>query len=396
VFYLFFFIILSFFSFFEIANLNKKSHNILILFSWLILVLIAGLRYETGGDWDSYTLTFKKINPILEVLSGKEFGDNREIGYVLFCSVIKQLGGSIQTVYFFSSLINITLITKSLRLYTKYTVLGLLVYYCNLYFSLDMLYTRQSMAISISFYAIRYIKKESFLKYLLFTLMASSFHFIALLMIPCYFILKKRLYKTIMITSVFAGCILMGLGISWLTYTYKAVLDQIGRIADVKGYYGYILSNIFAVNKNITIGFFLNFILFVIFIYNNRILKKKYGSIFLNMFFVSLVIYYYGYELVEFSNRVYLTFLMALIVMFPLLLEHYSVYINRLFFLFFIISYCFLIRRSIFLEYPDAIAYNPYQNYVIYTLTRQESTGRQRLEKSHNSFRRTRTTMGNQ
>ena len=49
--------------------------------------------------------------------------------------------------------------------------------------------------------------------------------------------------------------------------------------------------------------------------------------------------------------------------------------------------YCFSFSRGIFLEYPQAMAYNPYQNYIEYKINPRPSTGKQRLEKSHHFFR---------
>ena len=52
--------------------------------------------------------------------------------------------------------------------------------------------------------------------------------------------------------------------------------------------------------------------------------------------------------------------------------------------------YCFSFSRGIMLEYPEAAAYNPYQNYIEYKIHPRPSSGQQRLEQSKKAFRQER------
>jgi len=118
--------------------------------------------------------------------------------------------------------------------------------------------------------------------------------------------------------------------------------------------------------------------------------SRKYGTVHLNMFALSLALYYYSYELVEISNRFRLFFLISVIVVLPLLLEALPTFMNRLLGYLLALVYCFNFASAIFLEKPQAIAYNPYQNYIEFRKNPRPSTGKERLERSHKLFRESR------
>lgn len=122
-------------------------------------------------------------------------------------------------------------------------------------------------------------------------------------------------------------------------------------------------------------------------LFKKKIDERPHGTVMLNMFAASLLLYYYCFELVEVSNRVRLFFLIGIIALLPMVLEALPLFIERLAGLIVIALYCFSFSRGIFLEVPQAAAYNPYQNYIEYKIHPRPSTGKQRLEQSKKFFR---------
>jgi hypothetical protein len=352
-----------------------------------MLVLIAGLRYETGGDWEFYGPAFDNTNPLFSIFSSNSFiTSGMEIGYLLFCSIVKQFGGSLQTVYFLIVLFNITLITKSLKEYTKYIIVGLLTYYGILYFLLEMIYTRQSVAVSICFYAMIFVKKENFVKYMVCILFASLFHTMSIVLIPLYFLFKCRINTVLISSLVIVGCILMLFHVVWIERIFVNVSSLINDTAHEKALV-YITTKSFAVPRTIGIGYFLNLIVFlVVILFRKKIEEQKMGNIFINLFFISLFVYYYMYEIIEVSNRFRYMFMISIIVLFPYFIQSYEKYLNKLLVLFCVALYSFAFSSGIFLERPQTIAYYPYQNYLIYKWFDKKSTGKERLQKSHEHF----------
>lgn len=379
---------------FVLAVLNVQMHDrlstsVLSGLAALLLIGIAGLRYETGGDWDSYTTLFSQFPSLPQLLGHpKLFAEQMtEEGFTLLNAVVKHLGGTVQHLFFVVTTLNITLITLALRRYTQYPVVALLCYYGILYFQLEMIYIRQATAVALCFFALQYIQPRKLLPYLLFVLLACTFHRVAVLMIPLYFVLNRKLPGWLYLTVIGIGAVIMLAGIPWIRTIFLAVAGMLGENYAEKAE-TYAENALFAVQRGLSIGFVLNFAIFiVIMFFKKKIDELPYGTIMLNMYAISLVLYYYCFELVEVSNRTRMFFFIGIIALLPMVLEVLPLFLERLAGLFVITLYCFSFSRGIFLEAPQAAAYNPYQNYIEYKIHPRPSTGKQRLEQSENAFK---------
>lgn len=131
------------------------------IFFWYVflvfLLLIFGLRYQIGGDWNNYLDTFNFLNK-LEVRGLEKWtGNYNQWRYsstykeaIIFRSLVQLSGFINESFYFFNficSLIFIYSIQKlSLKLKTKWLVIGILIPYMGII--VHMGYIRQSLAIS--------------------------------------------------------------------------------------------------------------------------------------------------------------------------------------------------------------------------------------------------------
>ena len=370
---------------------DKLSSQILSGIAALLLIAIAGLRYETGGDWDIYAQLFADF-PSFSRLIGHpvELLDQQtEEGFVLLCAFIKSLGGTIQHLFLVVACINITLISVALQRYTKYPVVALLCYYGILYFNLEMIYIRQATAIALCFFALQYLRSHELWKYLLVIILACTFHRVAALMIPLYFVLDRKLPEWLYLAVIGVGAILMLAGVEWIQTIFLTVSGWLGENYAEKAEM-YTKETMFAVNRGLSLGFVLNLLMIIVIMFFKKKIDALPYTIMLNLFALSLVLYYYCFELVEVSNRVRLFFLIGIIALLPIVLETLPLFLERMAGLVIIALYCFSFSRFIFLEAPQAAAYNPYQNVIEYTVHPHPSTGKQRLEQSKKFFRKER------
>jgi hypothetical protein len=388
------FYLICFFILFALALLNVQMRDTLSrqIFSGLaalLLIGIAGLRYETGGDWDSYTELFGMYPPFSRLIGHpvELWEQQTEEGFTLLCAFVKSMGGTVQHLFFVVSAINITLITVALQKYTKYPVVALLCYYGILYFNLEMIYIRQATAVALCFFALQYLRSHELWKYMLIIVLACTFHRVAALMIPLYFFLDRTLPIWIYLTVIGVGAVLMLIGIPWIQTIFLTVAGWLGENYAEKAE-AYTEEAMFAANRGLSIGFVLNLaMLIVVMFFKKKIDELPYGTIMLNMFALSLVLYYYCFELVEVSNRVRLFFYIGIIALLPMVLEVLPLFLEKMLGLIVVTLYCFSFSRGIFLENPQAAAYNPYQNYIEYKIHPRPSTGKQRLEQSKKAFR---------
>lgn len=386
MFYLIVFLIVTLLAALNIARADKSGNRILVGLAAMLLVLIAGLRYETGGDWDVYQRIFYSIPPINQINPLQYNNPTCEIGFCLLCALIKWLGGGLQTLFFVVTLFDILFITLALCRYTKYPVLGLLCYYGILYFQLDMIYIRQAMTVAICFWAIHCIEDKQPIRYFLWILLACLIHKVAIVMVILYPLVRLKFPMWVYIFVIVVGMVIMLVGIPWITSIFASVTSFLGGSFAEKAA-AYSQDHLFAVSRKLSTGFVLNVaIIFVVLFFKNDIEKRRYGTLHLNMFTLSLVCYYYGYELVEISNRFRFFFLISIIALLPNLVEAMHTRLKIILSGIIVILYSFSISMGIFLESPAAVAYNPYQNYIVYQYNGKSSTGKQRLEQSHHAF----------
>lgn len=389
MFYLICFVILLVLAILNVQMHDRLSNQMLSGLAAMLLIGVAGLRYETGGDWDTYAQLFREFPDFSRLIGHPKelMAQQVEEGFVLLNALIKSLGGTVQHLFFVVTAVNLTLITCALQRYTKYPVVALLCYYGILYFQLEMIYIRQATAVALCFFALQYIQDHKIWKYMLIIVLACTFHRVAALMIPLYFLLDRKLPVWVYAAAVGVGALLMLIGLPWIQKIFLAVAGLLGDNYAEKAEY-YTDNALFAVGRGLSIGFVLNLaILAVVLYFKDKLDELPYGTIMLNMFALSLLLYYYCFELVEVSNRIRMFFLIGVIVLLPMVLEVLPLFLERLAGLIVVALYCFSFARGIFLERPEAAAYNPYQNYIEYKIHPRPSTGKQRLDQSKKAFR---------
>ena len=389
MFYLVIFIILGFFSFLEITSIDKLYKRILLIISFFMLWFIAGLKFEMGGDWPAYTQFFKDVEPFDVVLTQEApvYSKNyMEPAYKLLNALIKSLGGNMQLVFLIVAFINSCLLFKALRIYCVYPVLGSLIYFCAVYFPLDMIAIRQAVAVQLFFVSLFFIYQRRFWPFFLTMLIAVLFHRSAFLLLPLYFVIHKELnYKTYTAIFIFSAVVFF-LKIQWMASLLSILADRIG------GHTGgiirmYISSNTYGVNRVLSVGVIINFLLFILYYRHRHELRYfKYYTIFFNLFMINVVVFFVFYELIEISNRYRFYFLLSNVVLLPYLITIYKDAGFKVVTYAGIIAFSFLYGRAVFLEQPSAIAFNPYQNYLYHKIFDTRSDGMERLKKSDREY----------
>ena len=94
---------------------------------------------------------------------------------------------------------------------------------------------RQTLAITIFFWSIQFIKEKKLLKYLTLILIASTIHKSAIMLIPIYFIPQIDYFKSRLITCILVfSTIILGNSNFWITY-----LNNFAGILEITGYDNY-------------------------------------------------------------------------------------------------------------------------------------------------------------
>lgn len=178
-----YYVVLFFSSLLALFSEITKNRFLWIL-SLLTVSLFSGLRYFVGIDYESYTFIFASI------------ADSKtEPAFRLINLIVLFLGLNVQFVFLISASITFGLFYKGIKKNSDNLFLSVfLLFFCGFFIeSLNII--RQYIAIAIFFYGIKYIINRNFLKYAFCILLASCFHYSAVLLILAYFILNINIGK---------------------------------------------------------------------------------------------------------------------------------------------------------------------------------------------------------
>lgn len=190
--------------FLTLLSCKKGKSKFKILLSGMILFLLMGLKgASVGNDTNNYILFFNRMKEVSTLLDPNS---RFEIGYQLYSKIIGLFCGY-QALFIITALICIACvlygIIKSSKnwQYSLFLFVGLRFYY----FFLSGL--RQSIAVSIIIVAYTFLKQKKTKTYILLVLLASTFHFSALIFLLAVPLSKmnftyKNVFKILVITLI--------------------------------------------------------------------------------------------------------------------------------------------------------------------------------------------------
>jgi transmembrane protein EpsG len=168
---------------FSTLKLNKVTAFVVIA----SLVTVSGLRRNIGDTYFyMYTYATQDVTNWDYILSQKDKGFN------IFQAILKNISSDPQLLVFVSALITNVLIGIVLYRYSRLFELSIYVYITSGAYMVSMNGIRQYIAAAIFFAATKYLIEGNWKKYSLIVLLASSFHSSALILIPIYFMVRRK------------------------------------------------------------------------------------------------------------------------------------------------------------------------------------------------------------
>lgn len=176
----------------------NKGNKIIELIILSLLILICGLRYNVGTDYNLYVEMFHNIDNV----SRTEF-------VVRFIIKANQFIFGYKEQFFFLSMSTLTIVFYYLGIKKLSKKIGnsLFLFVALGYYAIMFNGIRQALAMAICFFSTKYINERKFLKYVIIILLATMCHTTALIMIPMYFLNMIKLDKktSIVLTALFSS-----------------------------------------------------------------------------------------------------------------------------------------------------------------------------------------------
>jgi hypothetical protein len=315
-----------FFTLFDFLKIDKSSRAIGVVAIGVILILVGGLRWETGTDWDNYYYYFDSNYSYDDFVNGQH-----EYLYALLSFTVKQLSES-YTVF----LLLFCFFMISLKLYgfsrvsnLNFIFLTLLFYYANQLG--DVSGNRQSLALSFAVIGLIFLVEKNLIMFLVVTTIAFYFHTSAIIMIlaiPLMYITITRQRLILIIAVGFAvGIFISFTGSNNFLFAYLMSGD------------GHIAAKLIAYDEikelgNSTTGSSIDpkvsyilgtvrrcFVLLPSLIFYERLEKNKNFRLLLNMYVVGSLIYLIFTPVIQVLNRMSAYFDISEFLILPLFIK---------------------------------------------------------------------------
>lgn len=337
-------------------------------------ILISGLSYRLGLDIVNFYMDEFEQYPEVQELSYKYlFGtEGRQPGWLLFASICKTVIPSFHFMKFIIAIILNISIFSTIYKNTKLVFTGCCIYMLLLFFYFNFEILRESLAISIFFFAFEYLKKEKWRKYYLLIGAAFLFHESSIFLIFLPLIKKIPINKRSTYTYI---CVAL------FTMLFSDLFAWIPQLISSIPFFSekathYINSSYFGTMRDFSINELFGYIMsvylpiFMIYIYKKSNTSFKFGPLIIVYIFISIFMSVFPImqRLLNYLSIFYYIFYIELIRLFiykfvgkkTMLLQTLfcSIYIIYTF------SNSYLKPTERFLGFPQIVVYYPYASII--------------------------------
>ena len=305
-----------------VGALKNNGEKLLYYYVLIIFWFLSFLRWETGTDWESY-LTFFNKNYILDEFLSTDI----EPFFAYLNYIVKQVTDQYWVLLMVIGALIYCLTGPTIYKYSPFPFISLLVYL--MLRKADIFFVRESIAIALCFFSIRYIIKKQLWLFLLIILVASQFHRSVIVFLPAYWIyhLNYSFKKIAATLAIYAAVIVLIQSI--MSDALISVSSLLGErfFAKTQHYIeddaDYIEGNVYGVVALLRGLLNRIIILFLLFYsYNKLRLPLLRGLI--NLYVVSVIIFITVYPISSVLSRLYNSYDMFCVLALPFIFKAIS------------------------------------------------------------------------
>ena len=208
---------------------KRRQSNVPIL-ALLVFAFVFGIRYDVGMDHLSYLRAYESTR-----LSIAGYIEQWEIGFVFITRLFAEANLHFAFYFAFLAFLQVFVLFYALRGYYKIHSYVIVILILSGTFLSFMNGIRQELAFCFWVLAVTFIAKKKILPYFICVLLAFSFHFSAILLIPIYFFYRRREYYfsnlKLQLLLLFTSVFIM------LTFNpVNAIMEGLAGIIEAAGY----------------------------------------------------------------------------------------------------------------------------------------------------------------
>jgi hypothetical protein len=299
---------------------TKKIIFIFFIFSIFVLFILSGFRsINVGYDTQGHLMLFQRVaNGILS------FSDYKEPGYTLLSLIVSFFGNFNLFLVVYAS-ISLFILYYSIKYFSINPYISLYIYYAFYFLGNNMAKLRASMAILLLTIALIYLYKNQKKYFVIFVLIAMTFHnasifFFVLLFLNKIKLSKRRMYFLIIVAVIIGqsaipeifyrqflvnNIMISALNLAPVT-TLIRYAESSHTIRESGGYLGYLY-------------ILLNSILVVWFYDKLKLLKDKKAVFLAKIYYWGTILFFILFDLALINSRLTMPFLVTQIFLVPYL-----------------------------------------------------------------------------
>lgn len=344
----------------------QLSISVIIIIS---AVIVTGTRYFLGG-YDIYnyyyfferTLFLNQIDFISILSKDGLFGS--DIGYLFLNSLIKTLGFNF---FGFTLLVSIFFYSCLFIFFKHYKInilVGLIFFFYKAFLDLTFVYMRQSIAVAIILIALSSLINTKYTRYIFLVLLASTFHFSALVLLVLLPLQKVNITKKniIIITTLFCLSYSVTLFNIKIFPYFSSFFNFLGGSASLKIDSAAGLNSLYA-SENMSILHLFEFLIldFLLIISFDNIKRNKENNLIIWVFLCLLPIYT-TFANEEIFIRMKYFFILSYPIIFTLVTDKYKE-VNKFLALSLVSIICYLGMFKFAYQFDGGALYK-YQSYI--------------------------------
>ena len=175
------------------------------MLSIILFVFFFGLRGYVAYDWSSYCPAFNQLSDLPTMLSLPLNKWPWEPGFIVFAIFCKWIYPDYFFFQFACSFLNAILLFRFFRKYVDNIPFALVLFCAMSGFEISINLLRNTIAILLFLNAIDFIIKKKPLPYFAICILACTFHTTALVYIPLYFVLNRKININVMLAIFIAA-----------------------------------------------------------------------------------------------------------------------------------------------------------------------------------------------
>lgn len=269
---------------------QEMLNGVLLAGIFMVLFTLSALRIGIGNDYWTYRYNF------LHIISG-DTKVSYEIGFKLLVRVLQGLFGydNYRVVFAFMAFLTCAFFLKGLFDNSDWFFLSFFLFMANGFYFMSFSNVRYYFAIAICVYAVKFLFRREYVKFIFWILFAAFFHMSVLLVIPAYLAAYylKWSRKTLWLVPVSCAALFFG----------KSLVRKLVFVF-YPYYEGDLILDVESVSY-VNIGKCLAVLIFTLLFYKRAVRGNERAETFFNLNLFALIIYSFGYYIPETSRVCY-------------------------------------------------------------------------------------------